>query len=81
MSTTNWRGLQAFGCLKHGFDEPRGIIPGNLSGGAWRANLHKEGTKHKPSHGGSPKPKKKVKLKYHTLLIDMKLDKKGYVIS
>ena len=76
----DWRAMQAAGCLTPKFHPPGQILPRYLAGGSYHANLHKEGKRHHASRGGSPKPKKRVRLHYQRLPTTVPIDKKGYVI-
>lgn len=60
----NWKALQAYNCLKADFNPPTEINITHMGGGTWRANLHKEGVKHVPSHGGARKRTGRAKLRY-----------------
>ena len=61
--STNWKALQAFGCLKPEFAPPKDVNLTGMIGGCWKANLHKEGVKHIPSRGGGRKHGGKTTLR------------------
>lgn len=75
----NWKAMQAYGCLGPNFSPPMETNPSHMAGGSWRANLHKDGTRYKPSSGGSPKPSKKSKNRVHMIPHPYNIDKHGFV--
>jgi hypothetical protein len=80
MKTPDYRALQMAGCRKPDYLKNRDILPRYFTGGTWHASLMKDGCKHKPSAGGSPKPKKRAKPRYQRLETSVPVDKAGYVV-
>jgi len=59
---TNWKAMQVYGCQKQDFNPPGDVSIGGLSGGSWKANLHKDGVKYSPSKGGPRKSTMKATI-------------------
>lgn len=70
MSKPDYRALQAYGCKDAKFVAPGEQNVKHMSMGSWRANLAKGGVLSAPSSGGSPKPKKKRKLRFQQIMLD-----------
>ena len=58
----NWKALQVYGCMKPDFSPPKDVNVSQMAGGAWKANLHKEGHIHHRSSGGLRKRTMKSKI-------------------